>query len=135
MTSGTENPETEKVFVVFYDCCLPKRQFGKVLPRVVQFADHIFVRDIFPEEICRSDYKVFSEVAKEWEAQYRGRICFLITWDRNFIKQVQRHPLYEKGVFILRIEPSNSSRMNWQSARLVASLLCDRYIDLIEKSK
>lgn len=129
--------EKDKPLVIFYDCCVPKRQFARVMRKTILFADHIFAREVFSEEDCDPDYHLFSKVEEKRRAEYPDKICLFITQDKkDFIDRVKRHPAYNVTIKVIRIEHCNTVELNWIRAGETASSLVSGFAEVLEqKSK
>lgn len=75
--------------VVFYDCCVPWGHIREVVVAEAPFADHLFVRDIFPQGTCNNDTRLFDNIVRAHKASYPHRACFLVTSDRKFFRRAQ----------------------------------------------
>lgn len=112
--------------VVFYDSCVPRRQFEAIVPRVALFAEHIFVRDRFTEKVIRNDRFLFEKAVEETESRY-GKIpvAIFVTVDRRLARQVKTKPGYGNIVIVvcLSLGTPGSKDTNWRMAVKFASQL------------
>lgn len=125
-------PRPEKPFVIFYDCCIPQAPFKNFVLPVLLFADHVFVRKIFPEPVCRKDDELFACIIREWQAHYPGRMCFVVTCDQNdFEEKTKHHWAYGKAARVMYLGPCNSKISNQLAARNLVSKITHAYVDLL----
>lgn len=123
--------------VVFYDCCVPWKQFRAIVPPVALFARHIFVGDRFSEKVFRNDTLLFEEVVKETRKKYARAICsLLVTVDGGFAREVGHLPGYGDvtKVICLSIGPEGTQDKNWEAAVQFASQLAWVYGKIRERA-
>lgn len=118
--------EEKNPLVVFYDCCVPKDPFRKIVPKLVRFADHIFLHNGHT-----SDYDLLTCVEKIREEKYDGKPCFFMTFDQTFKDDAAGHPALDNTVHIITLAPSNTCSLNLQRAREASKQLLDLYFDII----
>lgn len=121
--------------IIFYDCCIPRAQFAAILPSKIKQAKHFFVRDLFGESVCRSDYKLFSRVDALRRKYYPFSQCVFVTQDQKFSDEVCDHPALNTTIRLLTIVSCNSPRQNFHRAAELAKQLFSEYAALWEEKK
>lgn len=121
-----------KPFVIFYDCCVPRSQFHSVLPGVILFADHIFVRGVFPEKVWRNDVLLFDAVEEERRKSHPKQCCVLVTCDGGFREQVRRRQAYGTTVKVVHVSIglAGSVERNWKAAIELATKFASVYASM-----
>lgn len=119
-------PEDGKTAVVFYDSCVPWKQFRQLIPEVISFAEHIFVRDCFSEDTCRDDRVLFGAVSEECIDRFPGKIWIFVTTDQTFLNQVGKYPSLEH-ISVIVAAPTTSIETNWIRARDTAIKIAEAY--------
>lgn len=112
--------------VVFYDSCVPWKQFGAIVPSVTLFAKHIFVPKRFPGEIVENDVYLFEAVLAETKDKYPRAFCsLLVTMDGGFSSEVRHLPGYGNIVKVVRLSigPEGTQDKNWEAAVTFATKL------------
>ena len=121
--------------VIFYDCCIPRSQFAEILPWKIQCAKHVFVRDVFPEAICRNDFHLFSRIEDLRSKHYPLSACVFITQDQKFDLEVEKHPALNTSIRLMIIDPCNCAHQNYLRANQVANQLVAEYASLFKEEK
>ena len=120
-----------KWLVIYYDCCVPKAQFKKVMS-AVPFADHFFARDRFPQTVWKHDPTLFLAVNEDHRSHFSDRVCLFLTTDSGFRRQVMRYPVFNTNVLFMALEPCNSDLVNWIRAKDTATKLFAAHLDVLE---
>ncbi len=120
--------------VVFYDCCIPQRQFKRFVRSTVLFATHLFCFQEFPEDVYKNDSRLFAHVELKRAAEYPDALCIFLTYDGGFVKhdQVKHHPAFNTTVKVIVLESKAERNENWRLAREFVHTLCDMYMDSLE---
>ncbi|KKU06361.1 MAG: hypothetical protein UX07_C0002G0013 [Parcubacteria group bacterium GW2011_GWA2_45_30] len=110
----TRSVEDNKSLVIFYDRCVSRTHLKYAVIPIFPNAKHIYVSDLFSEEIQRDDRKLFEAVDDLWQKQYSGYICFFVTCDNDdFEDAVKSHPAYNNTIHFVLGE--NVSRVSFEN--------------------
>ncbi|OGZ96942.1 MAG: hypothetical protein A2847_01725 [Candidatus Sungbacteria bacterium RIFCSPHIGHO2_01_FULL_50_25] len=126
--------EDRKSVVVFYDCCIPRKRFERVLHKVAPFAEHIFVLDVFAPSMCEDDRGLFAAICGLAADRYHGRMVLFVTNDKLFSSEIRGYSS-SSPVKLMYVDCGKSRRDNTRKARKIAHVLVDEYLDYLIRVK
>lgn len=100
--------------MIFYDRCVSRTHSSAAIFPEFPGAMHLYISDLFCEEIQRNDRRIFESVEELRSREYQKYACFLVTCDnRDFQAAVENHPAY--GVTVHLIVGKNVSHVSYEN--------------------